>query len=305
MTTFNQAIGLYLDFCRGEKRLSEHTLRAYKCDLLHFSKWMQYSCVAECKADEIRSYVAALNRQYAPATVKRKLASLKAFFAYLADAQLIDANPFISLKICIRIPRKLPRTIPMGDLQKLFMFDSCETTGMSKKRDQTLFELLIATGLRVFEACALNITDCDLHTKRLLVHGKGAKERVIQLESNAALKALKTYLHARAIFLSLKHVSTDALFINRFGKRLSTQAVREIVAVRAKEVGAATHITPHMFRHTFATLLLEEGVDIRFIQNILGHSSIKTTEIYTHVAAAAQRNVLREHNPRLAINGGA
>lgn len=305
MEYFDEAhINEYLSHCRYEKRLSEKTLRAYGCDLRQIQAWAEAQCPTEPMGrDGIRAYLAHANARYAPATTKRKLASLNAYFSYLVDCGMLSANPFEGLRLNIRAPKRLPRTICMMELEALYRWhDAGEGSApCPSSRDRAVLELLIATGVRVSELCALDVEDCDLRMRVMRIKGKGAKERMVQLESEPALEALKEYLDESAILRQSSIYHSRALFLNRYGNRLSDQAVRSIVAARAKSAGISSRITPHMFRHTFATLLLESDVDIRFIQSLLGHSSIKTTEIYTHVAAAKQRDVLRRHNPRKRI----
>ncbi len=308
----------YLGHCRDEVRLDPKTIRAYRCDLDQFVMWAHG---AQLCRGSIRAYVARLNKHYSQRTVRRKIASLKAFAAYRSgesqseDIQVV--NPFDTLRLSIREPKRLPRTIPYEDVRRMLSHsglanaddaerrtanrgDLISDDDMRTLRDQVIIELLISTGIRVSELCGLDRSDCDLAGRVLRIFGKGAKERVVQLESEATTDLLARYLRA----LDIKWAARQPLFLNRFGKRLSDQSVRNIVARSAESVGIETHITPHMFRHTFATVLLEEGVDIRYIQSVLGHSSIKTTEIYTHVASAKQREALRLHNPRMVIAAG-
>ncbi len=292
----------FLDYCQKEKCLSLNTIRAYRNDLNHFFEWLRSE--EHCNVcDSVSSlYLKYLNEHYSPRSVRRKMASSCAMFNYLIDAGSLNLNPFLRVNYKICMPRMLPKTICMGDLEALFSFVKWRHDSLYT-RDKAIIELLIATGLRVSELVALDVSDYDSKTSTLRVFGKGSRERVIQVESNAAIYSLKHYM---GICDNRLGVNCDRpLFLNRFGKRLSDRAVRDIVNKRAKEAGVQAHITPYMFRHTFATLLLEEGVDVRYIQHFLGHSSIKTTEIYTHVSVAKQREVLRLHNPRNVINGGS
>ena len=163
-------------------------------------------------------------------------------------------------------------------------------------RDQAIFELLIATGIRVSELCALNTNNIDLEGKTLRIFGKGNKERTIQIENTMTLLALKKHI------AYTRHDSANTpIFLNSAGSRISTRTVREIINRRIREAGITQKITPHMFRHTFATMLLENDVDIRYIQKLLGHSSLRTTEIYTHVSSAKLREIMRHNNPRSQI----
>lgn len=172
-------------------------------------------------------------------------------------------------------------------------------------RDQAVLELLIATGIRVSELCALNMDSIDLSARQVRIFGKGLKERIVMLGSIHTVVALSDYLSVRKPLagVNINSEACRALFLNRSKERISDQAVRKIILKRAREVGVESHITPHMFRHTFATTLLEQDVDIRYIQQLLGHSSVKTTERYTHVSSAKLRTIMEQHNPRDVLSG--
>lgn len=347
-----QLISEYLGYCKNEKRLADKTIRAYKCDLEQFEEWFSQSHFSTLDRNSLRMYLSYLNEIFSPRSAKRKIASLKAFFSFLEVEKDID-NPFHKIKINIKEPKRLPRTIPIQDLRKIIgSITQIQNENLTipncsiyKKfvtlRNQAIIELMIATGIRVSELCGLDISSCDMEGKSLTVFGKGSKERVIQLECNKTISAVKLYLAARTQWedqltnvapslgenresikphkktcdmltknafqaTDISHTqgsfaNSPALFVNRFHNRISEQTVRAIVDKHARIANASVHITPHMFRHTFATLLLEEDVDIRYIQSLLGHSSIKTTEIYTHVSTAKQRQIMRLHNPRDVI----
>lgn len=299
----------YLAYCRLGKRLDAKTVKAYRCDLEQFFGWLALrsdSCAwHEVAKADVAAYIAHLNSMFAPASAKRKVASLRAFYAFCEAEELIAVTPFHGMKVSIREPKRLPRTIPVGDLGRMFAAIAVESNASAyerfrRARDRAIVEVLIATGVRVSELCNLDDADFDEGAKTLLIFGKGAKERIIQVEDAHTLAALARYRELRDAWRAERD---DALFVNRFGCRMTEQSVRAMVAALAERSQASTHVTPHMFRHTFATLLLEEDVDIRYIQRLLGHSSIKTTEIYTHVTSTKLRAILKDHNPRKAISG--
>lgn len=315
LPTFTHQLQIYLNHCQREKRLDEKTLKAYRCDLEQFFVWVE-SCSLTWGSiikSDIAAYVANLNEQFSPSSAKRKVASVRAFYSYCEAEELIQTTPFCGLRIAIREPKRLPRTIPLADLDR--MFTSTEpvranhSTSLYRTfcttRNRAIIEVLIATGIRVSELCGLDDADFDPRSKSLLIFGKGAKERIVQVESEATLGALVCYLASRMAWRESRTQSESTedmpLFVNRFDRRITEQSVRAMVSSLAERTNASTHVTPHMFRHTFATLLLEEDVDIRYIQRLLGHSSIKTTEIYTHVTNAKLRTILQNHNPRNAI----
>ena len=313
----DRVLETYLVHCRCEKRLDEKTVKAYRCDLGQFLAWTASRQLvwSEVMKGDVSAYIAHLNGSFAPASAKRKVASVRAFYAYCEDEGLVAMTPFYGLKVSIREPKRLPRTIPLADLSRMFEqgADVARDSVYERfrhARDRAIIEVLIATGVRVSELCGLDDQDFDPVAKTLLIFGKGAKERIIQVESGCTLDALERYRVCRDAWLSACSAAAGvvaspegraALFVNRFGNRMAEQSVRAVITAIADRASASTHITPHMFRHTFATLLLEEDVDIRYIQRLLGHSSIKTTEIYTHVTSTKLRSILRDHNPRNAI----
>lgn len=293
-------IDAFLAHCGSERRLDVKTVRAYRVDLRQLLDWASTHAAGGLDRAKVRAYLAFLNARYAPSSVKRKMASLRALLNYLVEEGLISASPMVGMRVGIQEPRRLPRTVPMADLCAIYDFSD----GSASVRDRAILEMLIATGMRVSELCALDVVDCDLESRSVRIYGKGSKERVVQLESEPAIRALQRYLPERKVACDKAGSDSAALFVNKYCARMSDRSVREVVSKRAKEVNASVAVTPHMLRHTFATLLLEGDVDIRYIQRLLGHSSIKTTEIYTHVSEAKQRDVMRKHNPRNAINNG-
>lgn len=296
--TVNEQISAYLHICRYQRKLDEKTIKAYRIDLTQFEIFLlagQY----DLSKDSISAYVMEMNQHFKPRSVKRKIASIKAFIRYLEDEELIENNPFNKLRINLREPTLLPRTIPLRIIERLLAeahrMTTNDTTAYRRKyalRDSAVMELLFSTGLRVSELCHLNMSDVDLIEGTVKIYGKGAKERIVQIGTPAVLNVLSAYQRCFGIQV------TGPFFVNRDGKRLSEQSVRSILNKYANRINSNLHITPHMFRHSFATLLLEEDVDIRYIQQLLGHSSITTTQIYTHVALAKQRTILLSKHPR-------
>ena len=250
-------------------------------------------------------YITDLHRQYKPRTVKRKIASVKAFCGYLEFEELIRENPFSRLRLKLNPPQILPRTISLPTIEAILTAayrarETAGTFGQQKLilRDIAVLELLFATGVRVSELCALQYGDVRLEEGEIKIYGKGAKERFVQIANLDVLNTLCRYQEAFQDTIE----QAGAFFVNRSQRPLSTQSVRGIVTRYSRLADVKSHITPHMFRHSFATLLLEEGVDIRYIQQLLGHSSIVTTQIYTHVAGKKQRDILLEKHPRNKIH---
>ena len=300
MLQLEKMIGDYLEYCEYQKNLSPHTLKAYRIDLSQFIQFMRETD-EELSKSSLSSYYVHLHKEYKPKSVKRKIACLKAFCGWLEYEEIIEQNPFSKLKIKYQEPRLLPRTIPINVIQTLLSaaYKNLETArtayqSRSALRNTAVLELLFATGIRVSELCSLGEGDIDLVNMSVRVLGKGSKERVIQIGNPQVLQILKRYqaVYSKAISES------GFFFVNRNNRRLSEQSVRFMINKYVEQQGISLHITPHMFRHSFATLLLEEDVDIRYIQQLLGHSSIVTTQIYTHVATSKQRDILTVKHPR-------
>lgn len=291
----------YLNVCRFQKNLDEKTIKAYRIDLRQFLDFLRETDRPLSKKT-LTEYVEKLNKTYKPKSVKRKIAALKAFFHYLEEEEIFPDNPFHKLKLHMQQPKTLPRVVPLYLIEAMLRTVYAEidnAKGSAHKtatRDAAVMEMLFATGVRVSELCGLNVRDVDLTRACVMVWGKGAKERLLYIGNAEVLDALKQYL-------SLSERSSNSpLFLNRRGNRLSEQSVRTILKKYEQKAHLTLHVTPHMFRHSFATLLLEEGVDIRYIQKMLGHSSIVTTQIYTDVATAKQREILKQKHPRNQIH---
>lgn len=305
MNNLQQLISEYLEYCHYQKNLNQKTIKAYRIDLEQYYGHIKEIDMA-FKRNNITNYITDLHKRYKPKSVKRKVASLKAFFSYLEYEGILPENPFSKIKVRFQEPFLLPRTIPTGSLQKLFQVayqnkgvkGASEYQKKSAVRDVAVLELLFSTGLRVSELCSLKCRDLDLEEGSIRIYGKGSKERIVLLTNVHVLNALVAYQR----FFQEDIQTKGFFFCNRLGNRLSEQSVRFMINRYANMADLTEHITPHMFRHTFATLLLEEDVDIRYIQQILGHSSIMTTQIYTHVTAYKQRDILMAKNPRNKLN---
>lgn len=296
MLTLDTHIKQYLSTCEFEKKLSTDTLKAYRIDLAQFANFVQDDVVDKVL---LGRYAAYLNQTFAPRSVKRKLASVRAFYAALTESEIIDENPFQRFHLHIVYPKELPRIIPREMVEKLLRGAYCQYEDSPNRwllRDILVLELLFSTGMRVSELCKLTPETFQLNNNslRLLIHGKGRKERVLQISTPELVALAEKYL----MTFETGIVKSGSILINRRGHSLSTQGVRQIINHCMEIAVVRGHITPHMFRHTFATELLDAGVDIRYIQTILGHSSISTTEIYTHVAMGKQALILAQRHPR-------
>lgn len=301
MKTLEAYISEYLTYCKTQKRLDEKTIRAYRYDLAQFRLLLDSNNIESIGADAIEKIIASLNSKYNPRTVKRKVASYKAFLHYMDIKEFIPENPFHKLTVSFRTPVCLPKIIPLTSIENILKSVYFESKNAHTKyrrrnaiRDTAIIELLFATGMRISELCSLSPTSIDLNTGAVLIYGKGDKERMVQIGNKSVLKALTLY----AENFKAEIIQSGRFFANQSGRPVSDQTARRIIAHYTKISAIEQHITPHMFRHTFATSLLEEDVDIRYIQKLLGHSSIHTTEIYTHVSMAKQREILCTKHPR-------
>jgi len=285
----------YLTACESEKRLDKKTIKAYRIDLRQFTEYV-IGQAASFDRETIKSYTAYMNQKFRPSTVKRKIASIRAFVTWLMEENLMEKNPFENLHLKVQKPTLLPRVIPFwvirSILEEVHKRQKLNLDNMTVLRETAVIEMLFATGMRVSELSGLKTKNIDLKEGVIRIFGKGSKERIAYIGNAEVLEALRKYAEA------CQPERNGTFFLNSRGKRLSEQSVRNIVRKYGELVDYPTRITPHMFRHSVATLLLEEEVDIRYIQRILGHSSILTTQIYTYVAETKQREIMEERHPR-------
>lgn len=318
MNKLSEDANIFFGYCRNNRRLTKNTIRVYGFDLQHFNRFLSRETppIAEYKEVSrivLEHYLASL-QGYSVKTIKRKFACLRSLFHFLEYEEKIESNPFSRFQLNMREPRLLRTTMTLEEIQRLLSAAYEEKPGSLPEkpgavtarplkitseefiwiRDIAILELLFTGGLRVGELCSLAFSDINLNHYAIMIHGKGNKERLIYLENEEVILVLKSYLYHR------KNAGIDlpCLFITKFGQMLSTQAVRNLVTKYTKLAGINKKITPHVFRHTFATLLLEEGVDIKYIQDFLGHSSISTTQIYLHTTNKQKRKIIATQHPR-------
>lgn len=297
----------FLDSLRSDKNLSARTIKAYTCDLKHFSKYFEDRIITELSSDDLRRYLQSLQQSDLKATsIKRKLATLKVFYQFLVNEQIIDESPTTKLKGKFRIPKRLPRALSQTEIINLLIVASKEVSisdnfnngkMYQKLRNRLIVELLFTTGMRIDELTKLNITDIDLINRTIIIFGKGSKERLIYVSSNEVLDLLKYYISKRNTFSS----ESTALLLNNRLSRLSVHSIGLIFKKLIKQCSFEKHYTPHCLRHTMATMLVENGADIRSVQEILGHSSISTTEIYITISKKRKKEVMERFNGRNSI----
>ena len=290
-------LAAYLEYCEYRKELDRKTLKAYRIDL---RQYFEYICVDEPDKEKIEEYITQLHKNYKQKTVKRKIASIKAFYNYLEENEIIAENPFRKIKVKFKETVTLPRIIPREEIEKLLnhmyqcLNEHNKTFRKYMLRDIAVIEVFFATGARVYEISNIREESINLNTGLIRLMGKGGKERYVQLSNTSVLEVLKKYYdeHKQTIR------KCGYFFINNRENRYTEQSIRMMLKKYTKQAGIERNITPHMFRHSFATYLIEEGVDVSCVQQILGHSSIKTTQIYIHIAAKKQAEILREMHPR-------
>lgn len=302
MKTKNQShLSNYLAYCTAQKKLDSKTIKSYMIDLYQFLCFIEDTEIEELSIPILESYISSLHAHYKSKTVKRKIASTKAFFHYLEYKEILEKNPFDKLHIRFREPILLPKTIPLHSIESILatIYHEHQTARTPYQRrnalrDVAVIEFLFATGIRISELCNLTPNEVNLYEGSILIYGKGSKERRIHIGNEDVLDILKEYEKE----YHKEIVSCNHFFASQSGKPLSDQSVRRMINKYTSFASIEQHITPHMFRHTFATALLEEDVDIRYIQEMLGHSSINVTEIYTHVTLSKQREILTNKHPR-------
>ena len=290
-------LAAYLEYCEYRKELDRKTLKAYRIDL---RQYFEYICVDEPDKEKIEEYVTHLHKSYKQKTVKRKIASIKAFYNYLEETEIIAESPFRKIKVKFKETVTLPRIIPREEIEKLLnhMYQCLnENDKASRKfmlRDVAVIEVFFATGARVYEISNIRDDSINLNTGLIRLMGKGGKERYVQISNTSILEVLKKYYDENEQSIKKSGYS----FVNNRESRYTEQSIRLMLKKYTKQAGIERNITPHMFRHSFATYLIEEGVDVSCVQQILGHSSIKTTQIYIHIAAKKQAEILKELHPR-------
>jgi site-specific recombinase XerD len=278
----------FLDYCRLEKHLALNTLAAYKQDLDEFRSFCGTSthCVS---GDDLIRYAQHLReiRKLSPTTIKRRLACLRALFNSLVRQSVISSSPFAQVSLRITIPKRLPRCLGQDELKVL-----ASATASARDTTRLATLLLFATGVRVSELASVRVGDIDLEQRTVRILGKGSRERQVFLPNELLATLVRDYVSKHHGAPKL----TDRLLLNRRKEPASAACLRARLKNLASNAGIPRRVTPHMLRHTAATSLLEAGVDIRFVQRLLGHQSIATTQIYTHVSDVALKLAIANAN---------
>lgn len=310
---FSEAAEMFLAHCRHGRNLSPHTLRAYAIDLERFQLFTGRRSLEECDKELIRAFIAHLfeNEKLKATSIKRRIACLKAMFRWLEEEEIWEVNPFRNLRIRIKQPARLPKSLTPAEIRQLIHaaareagLDTIDEYGAISydnrpRRHNALIatvaiELMYITGMRVGELVNITLADIDIAQGIISVVGKGNRQRRVFIANEIVKQLLLHYLDVRQRL----YPPTEHLLVTRHGKAVSTQHIRNALRGIANKTPITRPITPHMLRHTAATHLLEAGVDIRFVQTLLGHQSISTTEMYTHVNDSSLYHAIIEADTR-------
>lgn len=298
-------IDKYMEYLQTHRGVSEKTIEAYAVDICQFIEWLGYSdgviSVEQWQAvDKLRAraFLAYLHEQgYSRRTIARKLASLRSFYSYLCLIHGLANNPWRAL-FTPKLPKSLPQFLSVKEASELVNSPADHPFGL---RDRALLDVLYSAGLRAAECSALNTGDIDWEQGHILVSGKGSKQRLVPL-GRLACESVKQYVSfGRPLILEKQYIQGEgenALFLNRFGRRLSSRSIQRIVKKHARDASLPTATHPHTLRHSYATHLLDGGADLRTVQELLGHASLSTTQIYTHVTREKLRSVYDNAHPR-------
>lgn len=282
-----------------EKNFSEHTLYAYNSDIVSYILWLNGEKCTEVDFNKLREYLYFIQRfDYKKTTIARKTASLRTFYKYLFRERYIDSNPAITLSSPKR-PKSLPKFLTPEEVEQIL--DNIKIETPAGFRNRVIIELLWATGMRVSELSNLNFGDLNLDENEIKVFGKGSKERIV-LISNRAKNYLIQYINSVRKLIAPEFNNGEVnenspVFINSTGFRLQNNTVRKAINEVVEKIELPKKVTPHVFRHSFATKLIENGADLRVVQELLGHAGISNTQIYTHVSMKHMKDVYDSAHP--------
>ena len=283
-----------------EKNFSDHTAKAYYADILAYLIWLDETGCEEVNLEKVREYLHHIQiYNYKKTTLARKIASLRTFYKYLHREKKVETNPAVNL-ISPKRPKSLPKFITMEEIEQILNNINIDTP--AGYRNRTILELLWASGMRISELSGLNFGNLNLENNEITVFGKGAKEHII-LITDRAKTYLQNYINTVRPLVAkdytLPPVNDESpVFINKTGYRLQPKTVRNVINETVEKIELPKHVTPHMFRHSFATHLIENGADLRVVQELLGHASISNTQIYTHISTQHMKEVYNETHPR-------
>lgn len=294
--TNEDIIARFQEYLISERHYSEHTLTSYLTDittLLRFLDTEEFGLLDQVTPRISRYYVATLHENYSPKSIARKISSLRSLYQFLVDDDLIVDNPFLNIELP-KQGKKLPKFIYPDEIENLFQ--SIDTSTKLGKRNYLILEFLYGTGVRVGELCQIKLNDIDYFQDLVLVHGKGSKDRLVPLHSRLIDELTDYVLTTRKNLLGSQH--NPYLFLNHRGQPITTRGIRMIINKILSESGENLKISPHTLRHTFATHLLNNGADLRSVQELLGHEHLSSTQIYTKVSKETLKESYMKGHPR-------
>lgn len=319
-----QAIAEFLEHGHTVRNLSDRTLRAYQSDLSQFHHHVDNARMVDITPADLESYLDKLGTEpYRDTSIRRKVAALKVFFRYLEEKGVVAESPARKLKIRRPVENRVPTVLSTREIRALLAAPKSQISDLSAMRDQSaggrnryfcavrddvILELLFSTGIRIGELVALNVADVDLEKRQIQITGRATRSRIVTLTPDTVIAALAQYLELRAE----RNLETPALFVGRSGTRLTIYSIENIFKKHVRLAEIKRHITPHSLRHTMAAMLVSSGTDIREVQEILGHASILSTQVYTKLpilkgrriavsAAAAPRVFVEPSSSKLPI----
>lgn len=297
--TEKQYIEDFKTYLSVEKNFSEHTLSAYTSDIVSFILWLDNVSCVNVDFTKLREYLHFIQRfEYQKTTIARKVAAIRTFYKFLFRERYIDANPAVSLSAPKR-PKSLPKFLTPEEVEQILNNVKIETP--AGFRNRVILELLWATGMRISELSNLNFGDLNLDENEIRVFGKGAKERIVLVSDRAKGYLLQYIKSARSLIApeyDTGEITDDTpLFINNTGYRLQNKTVRKVINEIVEKIELPKKVTPHVFRHSFATKLIENGADLRVVQELLGHAGISNTQIYTHISMKHMKDVYETAHP--------
>ena len=297
--TEKQYIEDFKTYLSVEKNFSEHTLAAYASDIVSYILWLDNVSCTNVDFNKLREYLHFIQRfDYKKTTIARKVASIRTFYKFLFRERYIDSNPALSLSAPKR-PKSLPKFLTTEEVEQILNNVKIETP--AGFRNRVILELLWATGMRISELSNLNFGDLNLDENEIRVFGKGAKERIV-LVSDRAKGYLVQYINSARKLIAPEYNTNEInddtpLFINNTGYRLQNKTVRKVINEIVEKIELPKKVTPHVFRHSFATKLIENGADLRVVQELLGHAGISNTQIYTHISMKHMKDVYEAAHP--------
>lgn len=283
---------LYLEI---EKNFSRHTIMAYQKDVSDFLAYLGSMQPEKVLHKNIREYLAVVQtKNFSKTTISRKIAAIRTFYRYLYRERLVDANPADNIK-SPRKTKSLPKFLTESEVKSIL--DAIETQTPAGFRNRTILEVLFVTGMRVSELCNLTFENLNLEQNEITVFGKGGKERIV-LISNHAREYLQTYIDKIRPLLCSDLGNDSYVFVNNTGFMLQQKSIYNVIKETAGKLKIQKKVSPHVFRHSFATKMLEKGADLRIVQELLGHASISNTQIYTHVSTERLKQAYTKAHPR-------